>query len=250
MSSKGTIYKHLKKLLHKFNFDLTITKNEYKTKDCYEPIFPVANYAPWLTDNEFNNTYNKIKNHTLVDKYKCYGLWELVKQSKKLKGALIEVGAWKGGTAGIISKQARWQGISDPIYVCDTFEGVVKSSHHDLNYVDGVHDDTNEDIVKDLLTSLNVDNVHVLKGIYPEDTGKLVYHKQFRFAHVDVDTYLSAKDVVADLWPKMVVGGIVVFDCYGFQSADGITKYVNEQRNKPDRIVLYNLNGHGVMIKI
>ena len=52
------------------------------------------------------------------------------------------------------------------------------------------------------------------------------------------------------VWDKVVVGGIVVFDDYGHFSSPGIAQLVEEQRSKKDRIVVQNLNGHAVMIKI
>ena len=48
----------------------------------------------------------------------------------------------------------------------------------------------------------------------------------------------------------LVVGDCIVFDDYGFKSYNGITKFVNEQRMLANRIILYNLNGHAIMIKI
>ena len=48
----------------------------------------------------------------------------------------------------------------------------------------------------------------------------------------------------------MIIGGVIVFDDYGFHYCDGVTNYVNEQKNKSDRIVVHNLNGHAVIIKV
>jgi O-methyltransferase len=70
------------------------------------------------------------------------------------------------------------------------------------------------------------------------------------FCHIDVDVYQSAKDIVDWIWDKLVVGGIIVFDDYGFPTCTGVTKYVNEQDGKPDRLIIYNINGHAIMIKI
>ena len=64
-----------------------------------------------------------------------------------------------------------------------------------------------------------------------------------------VDVYRSAKESVEWLWPRLVVGGMVVYDDYGFQQCEGITRFVNEQRGYTDRVVIYNLNGHGVIVK-
>lgn len=53
--------------------------------DGYEQIFPGATYAPWVTDDIFLSVYDAIKDNTLVDKYRCYELWQLVKENSKLE---------------------------------------------------------------------------------------------------------------------------------------------------------------------
>lgn len=52
------------------------------------------------------------------------------------------------------------------------------------------------------------------------------------------------------VWHRTSIGGIIVYDDYGFQQCSGITKHVEEQIHDPDRVVLHNLNGHAVIIKI
>ena len=62
--------------------------------------------------------------------------------------------------------------------------------------------------------------------------------------------YQSAQDVLSWVWPRLSIGGIVVFDDYGFRGCDGIARLVNEERQKNDRVFIHNLNGHAVLIKI
>ncbi|WP_345993146.1 TylF/MycF/NovP-related O-methyltransferase [Sulfurimonas sp. HSL-1716] len=217
----------------------------------YENIFSNANYAPWKIDNSFFETFEIISTHTLVDIYKAYELWELVQQTSKLaEGSLIEVGVWRGGTGTLIAKRAQDCDIREHIYLCDTFSGVVKSSEHDTYYFDGEHADTSIEYVEDLIRKLDLKNVEILTGIFPDDTSFVVKDKKFRFCHIDVDVYKSAIDIVDWIWERLVVGGMIVFDDYGFESCDGITKFVNEQRQLTDRMVIYNLNGHAIVIKI
>ena len=73
---------------------------------------------------------------------------------------------------------------------------------------------------------------------------------QFRFCHIDVDVYQSAKDIVDWIWDKMVPGGITVYDDYGFMGCDGITRFVEEQSTYKDRVTIHNLNGHAIVIKL
>jgi len=238
----------LKKLAELFGFSLIITKKFQKGAG-YEQVSPFAFYAPWLTDRQFRNVYEVIKDYTLVDKYRCYELWQLVSQTAGLKGALIEIGVWKGGSGALIAQQAKLVGISDTVYLCDTFTGVVKAGKKDSVYKGGEHADASEKTVNELLNKLKLKNSKILTGVFPEGTSKLVKDKIFRFCHIDVDVYQSAKDIMDWIWPKLVVGGMVVFDDYGFRACAGITRLVNEERGKQDRLIIHNLNGHAVMIK-
>jgi O-methyltransferase len=92
--------------------------------------------------------------------------------------------------------------------------------------------------------------VTILEGIFPDQTAQLIEEERFRFCHIDVDVYDSAKGIVEWVWDKMVVGGIIVYDDYGFEACDGITKYVEEQIACPDRLVMHNLNGHALIVKM
>jgi O-methyltransferase len=204
-------------------------------------------------DTRFNQTYEAVKDHTFVDRYRCYELWTLVEQSRKLSGgALIEIGVWRGGSGALIAQKAKSSGIPDPVYLCDTFSGVVKVGSEDVTfYKGGEHADTSRELVERLAhDTLGLDNVIVLEGIFPEETAHLIPNKQFRFCHIDVDTYRSAKDSLEWIWGKLVIGGMIVFDDYGFKYCEGVTKYVEELRGLPDRLLIHNLNGHAVLIKI
>lgn len=249
MTLLNYIYKIIKKIVETAGLNLVITKKLKKSSN-YEPVLPKATYAPWLSDCSFNGVYKIIKDYTLVDKYRCYELWQLVEETVTLDGALIEIGVWKGGSGSLIAKKAKLDGIKNKVYLCDTFTGVVKAGIKDSKYKGGEHTDTSKEIVKKVINELKLDNTKILVGIFPEETSKLVSDRIFRFCHIDVDVYQSAKDIVEWLWPKLVIGGIIVFDDYGFQGCDGVTCFVNEERNKKDRLVIHNLNGHAIFIKI
>lgn len=187
---------------------------------------------------------------TLVDKYRCFELWKLVEQAAKLpSGALIEVGVWRGGTGALIAKKASLCGVKESVFLCDTFRGVVKAGEQDTSYKGGEHADTSRRSVDDLVSRLQLTNVEVLEGTFPDQTSRFVEDLEFRLIHVDVDVYQSAKDVVEWIWDRMVPGGIVVYDDFGFSTCTGITRYVEEQMLLPDRIVIHNLNGHAIVVK-
>jgi O-methyltransferase len=217
----------------------------------YKQASPLALYAPWNIDAEFRKTYRAVFANTLVDEYRCYELWSLVEQSQKLgQGSIIEIGVWQGGTGVLMAHKAAQCGITDPVYLCDTFSGVVKATENDTFYKGNEHADTSQAIVEQLLARFGLHQVKILKGIFPDETAHLIGDDRFRLCHVDVDVYQSAKDVVAWVWDRMVIGGIVVYDDYGFLGCDGITKLVEEQRQLRDRLVFHNLNGHAIVVKL
>jgi len=209
---------------------------------------PTATYSPWMQDEEFKKTYESSKKNTLVDIYRCYELWSLIKQTNKLNGDVIEIGVWRGGTGSLLAKAASKE---TTVFLCDTFSGVVKAGSKDNQYFGGEHSDTSVDVVNQLFNELKISNFSILKGIFPDETGKSIENRKFRFCHIDVDVYQSAKDIFSWAWERLVTGGVVVFDDYGFAACEGITDLVNnELASREDLIMLHNLNGHAILIKI
>jgi O-methyltransferase len=219
-----------------------VAKPEYK----YSKISPTACYAPWLSDEVFMQTYDKVKRNTLVDIYRCFELWELAKQAINVPGDFLEVGVWRGGTASLIAKACQNSG--KKVYLADTFLGVVKASSADGWYKGGEHADTTPRIVEELLGSVGLNNFKLLTGIFPDDTAHLI-HGNLAFIHIDVDVYKSAKDIFDWAFPKLSPGGIVVVDDYGFDRCPGITKFCNELKTETSIIFFHNLNGHGIIVK-
>lgn len=229
----------------------------------YSTITPIATYSPWENDKQFNEIYSIVYgkqtpwghwSFTGVDKYRAYELCKLVEESSKLeKGAIIEIGTWCGGSGAIISKKARDCGIVDKIYMCDTFKGIVKvDDAKDSHMKNGMLNDATFQCVDYLINEvIKIENVDILEGIFPEETQhNIPNYEKFRFCHIDVDVHYGCKDIIEWIWDKMVPGGIIVYDDFGFQTADGVTKYVEEQRQCTDRLVIHNLNGHAVVIKL
>jgi O-methyltransferase len=237
--------------LHISRFPRARRRSSFKKYDySYENIITGARYAPWLSDKDFLACFDICKKFTLVDIYRCYELWTLAAETGKLTGDLIEIGVWRGGSGALIAKSARNSGITSPIYLCDTFRGVVKAGEADTSYHGGEHADTDQDTVLRLLDQLNLQDVTVLTGVFPDEIGRSIEDRSIRFCHIDVDVYESAKDIVAWIWPRLVRGGILVYDDFGFIDTPGMTKFVEQWRSRRDSLTIYNLNGHAIAIKI
>lgn len=219
---------------------------QFEKEISHKQVIPYATYAPWEQDEEFKALFSKIKNNTLVDIYRSYELWTMTKDLQDLEGDILEVGVWRGGTGAIFCKAA--ENSKSTTYLADTFTGVVKATEEDAVYRGGEHSDTSEQIVVDLLNEVEAKNFKILKGIFPDDFPELKVDK-FKLCHIDVDTYLSAKEIYDYVWDKLEVGGMVIFDDCGFWTCEGVTKYFNALNPKNGRKI-YNLNGHGILVKI
>jgi O-methyltransferase len=228
---------------------LPLLRSEAMRSGAHEMAYPLSTYAPWQSDEEFKRAYDSVRRHTLVDVWRCYELWSLVGELREVPGAILEVGVWRGGTGALMAARAESLGVEDPVYLCDTWRGVVKTGDVDTYYRDGKHDDASREIVAELVGSMGLPNVELLPGVFPDETGGRIADRSFRLCHCDVDVYQSAHDVFEWVWPRLSPGGMVVFDDYGFPACPGVTKFVNEQRLQDDRIVIHNLNGHGLVVK-
>lgn len=217
----------------------------------YAGVRSCASYTPWNTDLDFQTVYQAVRDHTLVDEFRCYVLWSLVAQVSKLPaGAIVEVGVWRGGSGGLMAHQARRCGIRDTVYLCDTFLGVVKAGALDPHYQGGEHSDTSQSTVEELVTDvLELDNVDILRGVFPDDTARGMRESAIRLCHIDVDVYESARDVFDWVWPRMVTGGVFVFDDYGFDTCQGIRQYADEVCAQSGMLGVYNLSGQFVVVK-
>jgi len=249
----GIITKTIKQIYRFKKLDLIVRAfRNPKNIDSSEIILPNCDYAPWNLDSEFLRCYLYAKKNTLVDLYRCWELWEIVGEVvKSIPGDILEVGVWRGGSAGIIAKRLSLLDSNRLVYLADTFEGVVKASKEDSTYFGGEHDDTSVEIVNDLLkNTLKVTNYKILKGIFPDETCSIIENSKLSMVHIDVDVYQSAKDVLEWVWQRLSIGGIIVFDDFGWTNCNGIIKLINEKREMKDRIVFHNLNGHALMVKL
>lgn len=210
-------------------------------------LFPKSTYSPWLQDEIFLKVYETIKDNTLVDIYRCYELWQIGSRLQNNKAAIIEVGVWRGGTAVLLAKANK---NNSSVYLCDTFTGVTKAGEKDNQYKGGEHADTSVELVDKLMQQHQISDYHIVVGTFPDTSAGSLESKTFKVCHIDVDVYESAKDIFNWVWPRLIIGGVVVFDDYGFAACAGITQLVNELAGTlPNSFFIHNINGHGLLIK-
>lgn len=117
-------------------------------------------------------------------------------------GCFVEVGVYKGGSAWFLAEVARERG--NALHLFDTFTGIPFEGPNDGNRA-GEFADTSADAVRAAIPDAVV-HVGIFPATLPADLHGVA------FVHCDCDQFDSVRSVIDELWPRMVPGGIMVFD--------------------------------------
>jgi O-methyltransferase len=74
--------------------------------------------------------------------------------------------------------------------------------------------------------------------------------KPISFAHIDVDTYISAKESLEFISANTIQGALVILDDFGGWFTDGVTKLGNELKSDKRYFVAPNHLGQLLIYKI
>lgn len=174
-------------------------------------------------------------------------LIDLLTDTLTLEGDVIECGVYRGGSIFKIARAMEAQAARKTIYALDSFEGfpedrVGKADStlfrpaRKLRSKFRLADDVPERINR--FADLYGVSLEVVKGFFDE-TLPTLESQNFCFIHLDVDLYDSYRECLEFLYPRLVPGGIVVFDDYGSPKWPGAKLAVDEffsDRNEQVRI--------------
>ena len=131
-----------------------------------------------------------------------------------------------------MARRVQQLGMKARLLLCDTFQGVAKAGENDPWYKGGEHSDTSPEHVRGLAEQLGVD-VELLIGMFPDETSDQIDDVTLRLVHIDVDVYDSARDTLEWAWPRLSVGGVVIWDDYGSFQCEGVATLGRRFRGRP-----------------
>lgn len=169
---------------------------------------------------EFQILLREIEPCTTLGPDRCFILYQLAKQTNAINGDAAEIGVYKGGTARLIARTA-----PKTVHIFDTFSGMPPTDKANDLHLEGDFSGTSFQSVKEYLKDCS--NIRMYPGFFPE-TAAPIKELQFCFVHIDVDIYKSVRDCCEFFYPRMVQGGIMVFDDYGFLTCPGAKMAVDE----------------------
>jgi len=182
---------------------------------------------------------------------------------REKNGDIVECGVGRGKTflylnclanqedkVGLVKNRTCWG--------FDSFMGFPEPSRLDYtqrNPKKGDWSGITQNFIKKLLKNADI-NKHRLQEKtklvpgYFEKTVAQYPSKEIALLHLDVDLYNSYKVCLEALFPKVIVGGVVLFDEYQEEIWPGATKAIDEYfQNRPEKIQKDFLTGKHYLIK-
>lgn len=170
----------------------------------------------WQDVAEFPQLWPAASKRTLVDEARAQTLYQLARHASCLDGAFAEIGVYRGGTASFLAHVADAKGRR--LHLFDTFAGMPETDVSRDLLGQGDFADTSLEEVKRFLSPHASPVFH--QGEFPA-TATAVEGERFSLVHVDADIASSVEACCAFFYPRLVPGGVIVFDDYGFTSTPG-----------------------------
>jgi len=188
-------------------------------------VSPCPLFSPWLGHPDFQAIYAGAEQHTIVSPDRCYMLISLARQAAHLPGDFAECGVYKGGTALMLARILK-DGTNQALYLFDSFKGLPKATREEERWFsEGEFCFESVEAIRELLSEFK--SVHIRPGWIP-DTFEDLENTHYAFVHLDVDLYQPTLDCCRYFYPRLVPGGVLLFDEYGFAPARGEKNAVDQ----------------------
>ena len=200
----------------------------------------------------------KVRPFTLTSNERINTLLQATKYvvRNNILGDIIECGVWKGGSMMAVALTLLKEDRQDKdLYLFDTYEGMSKPTEYDISFEGKKADNQFEENKKSedssdwcfasldevkqnvVNTGYNLEKIHFVKGKV-ENTLPKFAPKQISLLRLDTDWYESTKHELIHLFPRLVQGGVLILDDYGYWQ--GAKKAVDEYFSQNNTKILLN----------
>ena len=192
------------------------------------PAFPLDFEEP---DVEL---YRRVDPYTMTTPPRIYALARAVEYvaARGTPGAIVECGVWRGGSMMAAALTLLRLGVADrELYLYDTFSGMPPPTEEDTTRTGERAADllASGDAESDIWAIASLDDVRtaVLGVGYPEERIHFVEGPveetlpadapdEIALLRLDTDWYSSTKHELMHLYPRLVRGGVLILDDYGY----------------------------------
>lgn len=136
-----------------------------------------------------------------------------------LEGDFVECGVWKGFSFAFLTDYLGFAEIDKTLYLYDTFEGIPAAMNSE-NRSNAVYE---KDIAQDpdaiyktvQARFAEVPNTRIVRGMIPESFEQAC-PERIALLHIDLNSAASEIAALEALFDRMVPGGMILFDDYGW----------------------------------
>lgn len=217
---------------------------------------PLSKWQYWMGRVHGIKLYKKVKANDTISTAGSANIniiIDLLKNTNNLDGDVAECGVFKGSTIVGIGYYLKTTNSDKKVLGFDSFEGFSGDDlNSDLSF--SMTDDIKNEAklfknnsferVEKKLKMVNVsDNIELIKGYFNE-TLPNYSSKSFCFVHLDCDLYEPYKYCLDFFYPRMVKGGIILFDEYNdpvYKKCNlAIDEFLSDKTEKLQEIVRDN----------
>lgn len=227
---------------------------------------PAERPMPSDYDDELQQIIRAVRPYTMTGNGKLHALVTAVRYLSRyqIPGDIVECGVWRGGSMHAAVRVLEAAGdTSRDLYLFDTFEGMPPPTEADRRN-DGTTAEsllarsskkaavwahaTLEDVQQGFEQfSYSEDKIHFVKGKV-EDTIPAQAPEQISLLRLDTDWYESTAHELEHLYPRLVSGGVLMIDDYGYWQ--GSRKATDEFLERTgEQLMLIRMDSGRVAIK-
>ncbi|MDB5321801.1 MAG: putative methyltransferase [Phycisphaerales bacterium] len=231
---------------------------------------PAFDFIPRNVEPEFQAACERCAPISTVPADAMYGLWRAVEYVVRcnIPGDFVECGVYRGGSTAMAVEAFRHFGDKTDrrFYLYDTFAGMTAPTQRDVDFagrtpdqhlrtwgvktIDGMANSPLDEVRANLLrTGLAADRFVFVQGKVEETIPGTVPPGPISILRLDTDWYESTRHELIHLFPRLVPGGVLIVDDYGFWkgSRDACDEYFREHNV---RILLSRVDRMGTVVGI
>jgi hypothetical protein len=201
--------------------DLTANNTHFERKGalyCYGDDFRVPPLDE-LGKRWERSLIERARDRTLISEDRLANIARLARVVEGLSGHAAEVGVFRGGSAKVIGSMLPHK----ELHLFDTFDGLPADDIPGGPHKQGEFR-ASESEVRNFLSLCNC-RFHV--GTFPQSAVGLE-DARFSFVHLDADLYETTRAGIEFFLPRLVCGGVMVFDDYGWKNCPGVRRAIEE----------------------
>jgi len=176
-----------------FYNDKLLAHNYFKVirnyKKSFSKIFILKNFGLFAGDKSF---------------YKIITCFELIKNTKKIKGDIIEFGVWNGNNLLTLKKILDFLNIKKKLYGFDHFKGMPKK--YSSKFIGDIN------LIRYIIKFFKLKNIFLLNDDILNLKKYNSKFKKFSLIYIDCDIYKTTEIILEEFHSKLSRGGYIVFD--------------------------------------